>query len=277
MEQFYKEPTPVIYSASGFNCRHFVRKTGIRLHWHDRMELIRLHSGTMQVGYGDKTAQLSRDEIYIIPPRTPHAARVLSEAAEYDVLMFDLRHFYNETQVCADRLSGIFDGRVTFRLTTCEPEILACFDRLYRICEEPSMEATGLGYLLVDLLLRHAMQSCSDAPKGDATILATLEYIQAHYSQELTVEQLAARCGYSAAHFCRKFKQTTWLTPMNYLRVFRLEEAAKMLRQSRGTVSDVAMECGFSDPNYFTRCFKAHFGAPPTKYYETDKDQHKKR
>ena len=88
---------------------------------------------------------------------------------------------------------------------------------------------------------------------------------------------LAERCGYSDAHFCRKFKQTTWLTPTNYLRIFRLEEAAKQLKQGKGTVSDVAMACGFPDPNYFTRCFKTHFGVPPTKYYDTDKDQYKKK
>ncbi len=266
MEQFYKEPTPVNYSASGFNSRHFVRRTGVRLHWHDRMELIRLHSGTMLVGYGENTAELSAGGIYIVPPKTPHAARVLSEAAEYDVLMFDLRQFYNETQVCREKLSAIFEGRVTFRLTTDAPSVVECFDRLYSLCETPSLEATGLAYRLLDLFFQYAMVGCTDAPKGDPVILDIVEYMQEHYAEELTVEQLALRCGYSDAHFCRKFKQTTWMTPMKYLQIFRLEEAAKQLKQGKGNVSSVAIRCGFPDPNYFTRCFKAHFGVPPTGY-----------
>lgn len=266
MEQFYKEPTPVVYSAAGFKRYHFARKTGLRLHWHDRMELIRFHEGKALVGYGDNTAELSAGGIYIVGPKIPHTIRVLGESVRYDVLMFDLRQFYNETQLCRDKLPAIFEGRVTFQLTTCEPAVVACFDRLYSLCEEPSLETTGLAYQLLDLLLRYAVLEYTDAPKGDPVILETLEYMQEHYAEELTVQQLAVRCGYSDAHFCRKFKQTTWMTPMKYLQIFRLEEAAKLLKQGRGNVSSVAMQCGFPDPNYFTRCFKQHFGVPPTGY-----------
>lgn len=266
MQQYYKEPTPVFYSVAGFKRHHYIRAKGIRLHWHDRMELIRLHSGTMLVGYGENTAELSAGGIYIVPPKTPHAARVLSELAEYDVLMFDLRQFYNETQLCREKLAGIFDGRFNFSLTTKHPEVLNCFDRLYSICEESSLEATGLAYQLLELLLRYAMVGCTDMPKGDPVILQILEFMQEHYSEELTVKQLALQCGYSDAHFCRKFKQATWMTPMKYLQIFRLEEAAKLLKQGKGNVSTVALQCGFPDPNYFTRCFKAHFGVPPRGY-----------
>ena len=266
MEQFYKEPTPVHYSAAGYKRYHFNRRTGLRLHWHDRMELIRLHAGTALVGYGENTAELSAGGIYIIPPKTPHALRVLGDSVQYDVLMFDLRKFYNDTQVCQEKLSGIFEGRVTFHLTTYASEVVECFDRLYSLCEESSLEAMSLAYRMMDLLLQYAMEGCSAAPKGDPLILETLEYMQNHFPEELTVEQLAARCGYSDAHFCRKFKQTTWMTPMKYLQIFRLEEAAKQLKQGKGNVSTVAIRCGFPDPNYFTRCFKAHFGVPPTGY-----------
>ena len=155
---------------------------------------------------------------------------------------------------------------MTFHLTTYASEVVECFDRLYSLCEESSLEAMSLAYRMMDLLLQYAMEGCSAAPKGDPLILETLEYMQNHFPEELTVEQLAARCGYSDAHFCRKFKQTTWMTPMKYLQIFRLEEAAKQLKQGKGNVSTVAIRCGFPDPNYFTRCFKAHFGVPPTGY-----------
>ena len=266
MQQYYKEPTPVSYSVAGFKRHHYVRDKGIRLHWHDRMELLRFHEGTALVGYGDNTAQLSAGGLYIIPPKTPHTIRVIGDPVHYDVLMFDLRQFYNETEICREKLTAVFDGRITFALTTLHPEVLECFDRLYALCEEPSLEATGLAYRLMDLLLRHAMIRCADTPKGDPAILQVLEYMQEHYADELTVQQLAVRCGYSDAHFCRKFKQTTWMTPMKYLQIFRLEEAAKLLKQGRGNVSSVALQCGFPDPNYFTRCFKAHFGVPPRDY-----------
>lgn len=267
MERYYQEPTPVQYSAAGLKKHHYFRyKNGVRLHWHDRMELIRLHSGQLEVGYGENRALLQAGQIYIVPPKTPHAARLQSPTVEYDVLMFDVRRFYNDTEACQSSLRSIFDGRARFAMTTDDPAAVACFDRLFSISDEHSLETVGLVYQLLQLLLDGSLTELSRTPRGDATILEALAYIEKNYAQDLGTESLAERFGYSAAHFCRKFKETTWLSPMNYLRICRLEEAAKQLRQGKGTVSDVALSCGFTDPNYFTRCFKKHFGVPPTKY-----------
>ncbi|MBR4863782.1 MAG: helix-turn-helix transcriptional regulator [Oscillospiraceae bacterium] len=272
MEQYYKEPTPVTYSTAGIIRRHYFRyKSGVRLHWHDRMELIRLHAGQVQVGYGENTAILSPGEIYVVPPRTPHAVKLLSGTVEYDVLMFDVRWFYNEAEVTKDRLRSIYDGRAHFQMTTDDSNTVECFDRLCAVSEEATLETVGLVYMLLQQLLEHAVTELSRTPKGDPGILEILSYMEENFDRELSTELLAERSGYSAAHFCRKFKETTWLTPMNYLRIYRLEEAARRLRQGDGSVSDVALACGFPDPNYFTRCFKKHFGVPPTKYEKTEK------
>ena len=180
--------------------------------------------------------------------------------------MFDVRRFYNETQTCLQALPGIFDGRASFYMTTRESQTVVCFDRLHALCEEDTLEAVSLVYRLLHLLLQNALKAFSDSPKGDATVRDAQEYIRENFAQEITTEQLAERYGYSTAHFCRKFKEATWLTPMNYLRIYRLEEAARLLKTGRESVSDIALACGFPDPNYFTRCFKSHFGVPPSKY-----------
>ena len=265
MEKFYKEPTPVQYSAAGFKRDHYHRSRNLRLHWHDRLELIRLHSGTMQVGYGENTAIVSPGQLYIVPPKTPHMAKLLTEQAEYDVLMFDVRRFYNETQTAQALLPGIFDGRAKFQMVSGAPQLIAAFDTLYGCCEEDSLQTLALAYSLLHLLLQYALVEFTQTA-ADAVIAEVLEYIRTHYHEELTTQGLAQQFGYSEAHFCRKFKETTWLTPMNYLRIIRLEEAAKQLKQGSGSVSQVALACGFPDPNYFTRCFKSHFGVPPTRY-----------
>lgn len=267
MEQYYKEPTPVEYSAAGMNRQHDLRnKKGVRLHWHDRMELIRLHAGKMRVGYGENTAELDPGQIYVVPPKTPHCVELITEQVEYDVLVFDVRRFYNETDTCMASLPGIFDGRVAFHMTTADLDTVSCYDRLYALGEEDSLETVGLVYQLLHLLLQRCVISVSDTPRGDATVRDALEYIRLNFTREITTQQLAARYGYSTAHFCRKFKEATWLTPMNYLRIHRLEEAARQLKQGKDSVSHIALRCGFQDSNYFTRCFKSHFGVPPTRY-----------
>lgn len=267
MESCFKEPTPVQYSAAGVKKHHYLRfEKGVRLHWHDRMELIRLHSGRLQVGYGDCTQVLEPGQIYIVPPKTPHSLALLCQTVEYDVLMFDVRSFYNDTEVCRSSLPGVFDGRAGFAMTTADASAVAAFDALFAVCEEDTLEAVCGVYRLLDRLFACALTGYADAPRGDGVIRDAIAYLHENYHLDITTEQLAARCDYSTAHFCRKFKETAWLTPMNYLRVLRLEEAARLLKQDAASVAEVAAACGFPDANYFTRCFKKHFGAPPSRY-----------
>lgn len=267
MEQYYKEPTPVQYNAAGVTSRHFLRTgKGVRLHWHDRMELIRLHGGKAQVGYGDNTAVLEPGQLYIVPPKTPHMLKLLTDTVEYDVLMFDVRWFYNQTALVRTSLESIFNANARFFMTTDDSLVRDRFDELYGICQTQSLEAVASVYRLLQSLLDRCLVQLSEDPGGDATIREVIAYMESNFSQELTTDQLAARFGYSTAHFCRKFKQTTWLSPMNYLRIYRLEEAAKRLGRGGENISTVALACGFPDSNYFTRCFKKHFGVPPTKY-----------
>lgn len=53
---------------------------------------------------------------------------------------------------------------------------------------------------------------------------------------------------------------------MMYLKLYRLEVARKRIKSQETSIGNIAAECGFSDANYFTRCFKAHFGIAPSRY-----------
>ena len=97
-------------------------------------------------------------------------------------------------------------------------------------------------------------------------------YIEENAAQEISIDMLCRKFGYTAAHLCRKFKNATGLSPMTYLKIYRLELAQKKLENRTTGISDIATECGFSDANYFTRCFKKHFGVPPIQYIKIQAD-----
>ncbi len=88
---------------------------------------------------------------------------------------------------------------------------------------------------------------------------------------ELTISAMSDKFGYSSEHFCRKFKEATGITPMTYLKIYRLEQALKKIKHSECSIGEIAAQCGFNDANYFTRCFKAHYGAPPRLYRAKEK------
>ena len=77
------------------------------------------------------------------------------------------------------------------------------------------------------------------------------------------VETLASEMGLSRVQLYRKVKQLTGHTPVDIIRMSRLNRAKALLAQGSKNVSEVAYDVGFSSPSYFTKCFKDEFGVLP--------------
>lgn len=267
MPDFKKELTPVSYSAAAINVRHFTTKAGkdcFRTHWHDRMELVRILRGEMCVTCGGNTMKLKPGDMAIFSPKMPHRG-IAEQEVEYDVLMFDVRSFYNDSEVSKSYLPAIFDGRAKFYGMTEDEETIQCFDEICSREEKGSLEITAYIYRLIYLLYENNLSEFTEGVRRSDMVMEMIEYIEENYDKELTIATMSERFGYSAEHFCRKFKEATGLTPINYLKIYRMEEAHKLLKMGERNVSRIAEQCGFTDSNYFTRCFKAHFGYPPSR------------
>ena len=84
---------------------------------------------------------------------------------------------------------------------------------------------------------------------------------------DFAVDDLARATGYSRTQFYSKMSEVTGYSPKEYIREKRMNHAAELLHQGEMiTVAEVAYQCGFSDPLYFSRCFKQYFGMSPSKY-----------
>lgn len=93
----------------------------------------------------------------------------------------------------------------------------------------------------------------------------TLEYIDAHIQDEITLEDLAAMNGFSPTHFSHVFRYGTGYAVMQYLRLRRLLFAASELKSGRRII-DIAMDYGFETHSGFTKAFKRHFRCAPEAY-----------
>ncbi len=83
--------------------------------------------------------------------------------------------------------------------------------------------------------------------------------------QDLNVKSLSDHFAVSLAQLHRKIKSLTGSTPNNLIKTIRLNRANKLLRENGLRVSEAAYQTGFSDPNYFTICFKKEFGENPSQ------------
>ncbi len=78
-----------------------------------------------------------------------------------------------------------------------------------------------------------------------------------------SVAGAARSCGLSVSHFARAFKANLGMTPHRWHLLKRLELAERQLRETRSTLAEIALDCGFGDQSYFTRVFKRERGSTP--------------
>jgi len=89
------------------------------------------------------------------------------------------------------------------------------------------------------------------------------EMIAANLEGGVPVKELARECGLSTAHFSRAFRRSVGVAPHNWLIEQRIVLSREKLRDERLSLTDVALECGFSDHAHFTRCFTRIVGVTP--------------
>ncbi|XGV94775.1 MAG: helix-turn-helix domain-containing protein [Leptolyngbya sp. BL-A-14] len=95
-----------------------------------------------------------------------------------------------------------------------------------------------------------------------------LEYIQAHLSENITLDAIAQVAGMSRYHFIRRFKRTMHESPYQYLIGQRLEKAKQLLK-SQLAIAEIAVACGFADQSHLTKHFKQRIGVTPQVFRKT--------
>jgi len=102
--------------------------------------------------------------------------------------------------------------------------------------------------------------------RDERRIATAVRFIELHFRQPMSLEELSALVGISPYHFLRTFKQVVGLTPHQFLLRRRLSEAALRLRTTTESVLDIALDAGFGDLSNFNHAFRAAFGTTPTNY-----------
>ncbi len=90
-----------------------------------------------------------------------------------------------------------------------------------------------------------------------------LKYIGARYRENIPISGLAAMASFSVSQFDRVFRKEYGCTPTEYIRELRMEEAARLLRETTLSISEIAFSLGFLDSNYFSHFFTRRNGKSP--------------
>lgn len=122
-------------------------------------------------------------------------------------------------------------------------------------------------FLSLALIFARIYQESSITSTDPFTPLITpVAYLETHYRESITIEQLAERSGLSARHFNRLFQETYHTSPSRYLLQYRIQKSENLLHYTNMPISEIAYQCGFNDSNYFSRQFHKIHGISPRQY-----------
>ena len=249
----------------------------VALHWQNSVELVFVKKGmgTVQVGLESMTAMAG--DIFVFAPGVLHGlGQVPGETMEYENIIYEVDLLGGSGDLCYRRyLLPLQSGRLSLphRLTQGQPcycAVLECLRRLETVNRDRvlgyELQIKGLLLCLLSVLVAQS-DGLPPSENADTRRLKTvLQYVTAHFADNLPVAEVAAVCQCSPSHFMRWFKQMTGQRFTEYLNIYRLNAAAEALRTTDDTVLTVAERCGFKNLSYFNRAFKASFGLTPREY-----------
>ena len=156
-----------------------------------------------------------------------------------------------------------------FSLANWEDAFTDALYRLLQLMESPTdIAVLGDGRLrevYYAVLKGEAGNSALRAFGADRGIASAIEYLSSHLNEPVTIDELAGHVGMSRAVFHRKFKQTTTMTPIQFVKTMRLNHAAMKIASGK-SVNEAAMEVGYVSSSQFSREFKRMYGLSPKQW-----------
>ena len=258
------------------------RITDVPWHWHDELEAVLISKGSCTVAAGNEKFILHEGEGFFINSGILHGAWDESSTdCRFHSLVFHPR-------LVGGSLDSVFyQGYLQPLLDNAALEITplsnsipwqkSALEAIEDAWQNCSQEPDGYEFRvrsalseLIYLLHRHlppSRQSSSEKSLRDAQrIKNMLAFIHENFSTELTTKQIAASAMISESECLRCFRSTIGTTPIQYVKQYRIQQAANLLLSTSGRIADIASGCGFQDMSYFTKSFREEKGCTPTEY-----------
>jgi two-component system response regulator YesN len=119
------------------------------------------------------------------------------------------------------------------------------------------------------ILITSYVKSQSNIDYSNHIVKATKEYLEQHYTEDISLEDVADQVNISPQYFSKLIKKTTGFNFIDWLSMLRVKKAKELLTNSDLTVKEVCFMVGYKDPNYFSRIFKKRIGITPSEYIKT--------
>ncbi|MBQ7900342.1 MAG: AraC family transcriptional regulator [Clostridia bacterium] len=244
----------------------FVHDETWPFHYHDWYELYHLVEGGCTYRIGNKKYALNVGDWVFIPPGTAHKS--VYHTSPHERMLIYFSRDYISSQLIPK--INIFITNPVY--TPCAEEASIVEDvagRIFSEFQNPDEFSTRMYKNLLFELLVHFVRNPSfihGKNELDMGIAYVIDYINHHYAENITLEDMADVINVSPSYLSRKFKYISGMNLSEYVRDVRLKNAKIMLVETNDSILQISERCGFNDSNYFSYVFKKEEKMSPLRY-----------
>lgn len=273
-----KAYSPMILHTALNQDRPFGEKSTFKEHSHDLYHL-NLYSKGGGYTLEGKTYETTEDSLVIISPGQKHDLVTNRGDCVYSEITFSMENKNGDSMALPfNKILSIYTGvdvELGHQLKLSKEASKAIYMAIVDITDYlETVRPLSMFYVqlrmakIFESIVTHSA-TCFEAEQkvnGDQRAVHVKDYIEKHYNEQITTEQLAKQCCVSKGYLFRIFKEVYGVTPVSYQQALRLQAAQVLLRSTDLNCNEISHRVGYGNVYFFHRLFKKKFNITPKQY-----------
>lgn len=234
---------------------------------------------------GGKRYEFDENSIFLIPANVTHSIPEVKKQGVFYNIRFEPRFIWGTARTFDRKYLEVFlcaDTNFVHKLDKANPihaTLVELIETMYQEFsrKEPGFEQMSKALLMMILthIYRHYTYEVDMKnmikPEIAAAVEKAVDYIDEHFTEKITLSEIAKVANLSLSYFGVVFKKLNGVTPWEYISSKRVKKAIDIIRvNGYSTVMELAGTCGFDNVSNFNRMFKKYTGVVPSRYVNND-------
>ncbi len=247
-------------------------------HWHHELEFLFVAKGTAICLVGTNKIELHQGCGLFINSSILHRFEAQGSTFVPNIVFSPTLLAPESSLIYEKYISPVINSSIEYQIfnphTTWQNHVLQLLSQVFALQETDENNelcTIQLLFKIWDIMTKHIdlASSSSDLYRFNhkqARLQTMMQYIHDHYTEEITLETIAASASISKSGALHIFQSGIHISPVAYLIQYRLAQAAEQLCTTQKSVSSIAEETGFASSGYFCRKFRQHYHMSPNEY-----------
>ena len=252
-------------------------KLASELHYHDEIEILHVDSGLFYILVNGKEYEITGGTTVMLSPRIPHSTYTKDVCCSTKLIQFRLENYLGDNMNVGKYFNRFIQnadsGFSLFKSPALSRVIDEIFEEYTKRDTEYELVIKGEIFKVIATLIREGVLPESNQKYSEpiAKLLPSISYIENHYAEKITLDEIASVQRLAPSYFCRLFKRASGTGFVDYLNFVRICKSERMLSDTKKSILEISYELGFSSVSYFNRLFKKYKNCTPTQYRAAQK------